>query len=188
MNTKTLFINEVENIENEKLKNACLSMIDDIPEYFWTVPASSSGKYHPNCDLGEGGLVRHSIMVCRIATDLCEAEIYGRRNQNYKDMAIVAALFHDVMKQGDGTSGHTEFIHPNLGATFVREHLEVSDIDPIIVEIICDGIRSHMGRWRTSQYEPEVLLRGPKTDFEMLIHTADYIASRKYIGGLAEWA
>ena len=43
-----------------------------------------------------------------------------------------------------------------------------------------------MGRWNTSKYSKEILST-PQTNFQKLIHTADFIASRKYIGGLEEW-
>lgn len=188
---KNLFLAEINKIQDEKLKTASLKMVDNIPEYFWHEPASSSGKYHPECDLGDGGLVRHSIMVSRVADDLVTAEMFCRDNQPNRDIVRVATLFHDSIKHGsvadDGTySDHTVFEHPLLAADFVRNHLEEAKVDNLIIELICDGIRTHMGKWCTSKYS-EIAMSKPRTDFEKLIHLADYIASRKYIAGLEEW-
>ena len=74
MTTKEMFIAEIEKIKRADLKEVALELVDEIPEYFWVVPASSSGKYHPEISLGDGGLVRHSIMVSRIAEDLVRCE------------------------------------------------------------------------------------------------------------------
>lgn len=192
MNNKTLFLAEVEKINDAKLKKVAKSIANKIPKYFWVIPASSSGKYHPACDLGDGGLVRHSIMVSRCAEDLVVSEMYIRDCEVNRDIARFAALFHDCMKNGpvkeDGTySDHTEFEHPRFASDFIREQLEAAKIDPLKIEMICGAIYTHMGKWCTDKYGKGKALSKPRTDFEKLIHIADYVASRKYIGGLDEW-
>ena len=189
---KNQFLAEVNKINNEDLRNACLKMTNLIPDYFWTVAASSSGKYHPECDLGEGGLVRHSIMVCVCAMDLVTSEMFCRDSKDIRDIARVAALFHDCMKHGpvneDGTySEHTVFEHPRFASDFVREVLTNENIDSLKVNLICDAIYTHMGKWCTDKYGDAKALSKPRTDFEKMIHIADYMASRKYISGLEEW-
>ena len=191
MNNKTLFLKEVEKINDTKLKKAAKQMIKDLPEYFWTIPASSSGKYHPKCDLGEGGLVRHSIMVCTTAIDLVISEMFVRDNEVNRDVARVAALFHDSWKNGtvneEGQYGnHTVHEHPMIAANFVKRHLIEAKVDDLKIEMICGAIYTHMGKWCTSKYS-SIALSKPRTDFEKLIHIADYVASRKYISGLDEW-
>lgn len=191
MNAKKMFTNEVNKIQNVKLKRAAKAMIKDAPEYFWTIPASSSGKYHPACDLGEGGLVRHSIMVSVVAEDLIDSEIFCKDTLSIRDAVRVATLFHDVIKSGpvneDGTySNNTVFEHPNYGAEFIKQHLVNAKVDDLTIDIIYNGVRSHMGKWNTSKYSKTVLDK-PLSSFEKLIHTADYIASRKYIAGLEAW-
>lgn len=188
---KKLFMTEIEKIIDPKLKRAAKQMVKDAPEYFWKIPASSSGKYHPKCDLGDGGLVRHSIMVSKVADDIITAEIFCRDTQENRDIVRVATLFHDFYKNGEAnnlgeygtTTVHT---HPIIAANFVEEHLKIAKVDTFKIDIICDCIRTHMGKWCASKYS-SVVLDTPKTDFERLVHTADYIASRKYIAGLDEW-
>lgn len=189
---KEEFVREIQNIENEKLRTIAMKMVDQIPEYFWHIPASSSGKYHPKCDLGEGGLVRHSLMVCTCALDLLVSGAFLEDTSENRDMARIATLFHDSFKSGkpkqDGSySEHTEFDHPLLAADFLRVNLINGGIDETTVETIAAAVESHMGKWNTSKYS-DVVLPVPNSSFEKLIHTADYIASRKYIGGLERWA
>ena len=44
MDMKKQFMDEVEKIENDKLKKAAKKIAKDLPDYFWHVAASSSGK------------------------------------------------------------------------------------------------------------------------------------------------
>ena len=54
-----------DSFENEDIKQFCKVLVDNLPLYWWEVPASSTGKYHPSYALGDGGLMRHSISVVR---------------------------------------------------------------------------------------------------------------------------
>lgn len=192
-NWKNEFINEVNKINDENLRNVALEMTEEIPSYFWTIPASSSGKYHPDCDLGEGGLVRHSLMVAKCADDLITSEMFLRDLDINRDIAKIAALFHDSIKNGlineDETySNHTEFEHPRFASNFVKDFLTNHGVNELIVEMISGAIYTHMGKWCTDSYGNRKALSKPRTDFEKLIHLADYMASRKYIKGLEEWS
>ena len=40
---------------------------------------------------------------------------------------------------------------------------------------------SHMGRWNTNEYNPDIILPLPKTVEEKFVHMCDYLASRKFI-------
>lgn len=188
---KKLFLIEVDKIQDAKLKKAAKAMVKDAPDYFWHVAASSTGKYHPECDLGDGGLVRHSIMVSRVADDFVTSEMFCRDNQINRDIARVATLFHDIIKHGpvadDGTySQYTVFLHPRYASDFIREHLVAAKVDSLQIEMICGAVYTHMGKWCVDSRSGDALSK-PRTDFEKLIHMADYVASRKYIAGLEEW-
>ena len=41
------------------------------------------------------------------------------------------------------------------------------------------GIRSHMGKWNFEYKTKKEIMPKPVTDFQKIIHAADYIASRK---------
>lgn len=177
------FFEEVNKIHNTALREKCVEMMDKLPNYFWEVPASSSGKYHPECDLGDGGLIRHSLMVNKCGLDLLFAEIFGKNTKDGEDMVRVACLFHDAFKSGkvadDGTySSHTVFEHPRLSAEWLDEELPKETRGR---ESIISAVYSHMGKWNEDKYGNGKPLPKPKSPFEKLVHTADYMASRKYI-------
>ena len=175
---KEIFVNAIDTIENREKRNFALYLTGLIPSYFWTIPASSSGKYHPITDLGEGGLVRHSLMVYRVALDLLESK---QNTTIDRDDTIIAALFHDCCKQGYKENGQTCFLHPVYASEMIMGLAECYFNEvPLYIDRIISAIATHMGKWNTSKYEEGELLT-PKTEFEMLIHEADYIASRKYV-------
>ena len=184
---KESFIKEINKIQNESLKLASMEMVENAPEYFWTAAASVSGRFHPKCSAGIGGLVRHSILAERIGLDLLNAEIFVKDTPIARDLVIVSMLFHDVIKLGHDENGvKTATEHPILSSNFVNQYLTKHNVDEYIRETICSSISTHMGKWtycNNSNYS----LTKPYTDFEKLIHTADLMASKKYMKGLDEW-
>ena len=68
------FNKEYTYIKNKKYRDNLKIMVNLIPDYFFSVPASSTGKYHPSFSLGEGGLVRHTKFAVRIAYELFQDE------------------------------------------------------------------------------------------------------------------
>ena len=67
-----IFNKELNYIKNERIKRSLVIMLDKLPDYFYEVPASSTGKYHPEYALGKGGLVRHTKAAIRIAKELLD--------------------------------------------------------------------------------------------------------------------
>ena len=63
-------------IENDDLRILAGEMIKTIPEYWYHVGASSTGKYHPEYSLGEGGLMRHTVALVRILNYMLKARIF----------------------------------------------------------------------------------------------------------------
>lgn len=173
-----------------------LELVDSVPGYFWTVPASSSGKHHPAFAQGEGGLARHSLMVYRWLKELVEAEPRSNvvnLDEFYPGM-VVAALFHDCCKRGMVDGDHTEFNHPILAAKFVLDKSkEFIAANKEFIESTCDdedsfnrdigiavlAIESHMGKWNKDKHS-ELELPVPSKGFQYAVHLADYLASRKY--------
>ena len=72
MNTEkiNMFQREINYIKTERYRENIKKLISCLPDYFFEIPASSTGKYHPNYALGEGGLVRHTKVAVRIAYEL----------------------------------------------------------------------------------------------------------------------
>ena len=63
-------------IKNDDLRILAGEMIKTLPEYWYHVGASSTGKYHPEYSLGEGGLMRHTVALARILNYMLEARIF----------------------------------------------------------------------------------------------------------------
>ena len=169
------FVNELNDIRDEKVRAFATKMIEEADDYFFVVPASSSGKYHPTFDLGEGGLVRHTR--CVVYYSECISESYDFDNRT-RDMLIVSALAHDIKKQGDGLGKHTVKEHPLLAASYMDKIAEMvpDAFTPDELEIMKGAVRSHMGKWGREDGLPV-----PSTEFEKCLQVADYIASRKEI-------
>ena len=67
-----MFLEELSYIVNEDYSDALLNIINMLPDYWYHEAASSTGKYHPDYALGEGGLLRHSKAAMRIGLELLE--------------------------------------------------------------------------------------------------------------------
>lgn len=50
-----VFSAELQLIKNQDLRAFAEYCLARVPEYFFTIPASSTGKYHPPFSLGRGG-------------------------------------------------------------------------------------------------------------------------------------
>ena len=102
------FQTELSLISSDEIRDVTSALLEQVPDYFWTVPASSSGKYHPEFAQGEGGLYRHTQAAVKFATDLFALTDYP---QDKMDYIISALLLHDSQKYGPVNEGHTKFVH-----------------------------------------------------------------------------
>jgi 23S rRNA maturation-related 3'-5' exoribonuclease YhaM len=170
-----LFKTELGYIKNQQIRKFTESILHKIPEYFFSVPASSTGKYHPAYALGEGGLVRHTKAAVRIAVEMFR--IGYKFTDDEKDMIVSALILHDTNKSGAEKSEFTVHEHPVLIAEFAQKN-KPADMDDEKVKIICGAIASHMGQWNTNKYS-KVTLPVPSTVLQRYVHMCDYLASRK---------
>ena len=175
-----LFQREISYISDENLKEFVKILLEHADDYFFSVPASSSGKYHPDFARGEGGLVRHTKAVAYFTNEFIRPNIEFDKITRYEgDLLIVAAIAHDIKKQGNGIGGHTVNEHPALAADYIdemwdkygRELLSEKSLD-----YICRVVERHMGPWSNP---------APKELPELIVFYADYTASRKEIVGLS---
>ena len=179
MNKSLKFSKELEYIKSEKIKNACQKMIELLPDYFFEVPASSTGKYHPEYALGEGGLLRHTKAAVRIAYELLNDPCIGDQyTQDEKDLMIMALILHDGLKSGLNHEKYTRFDHPILIADYIMDNEEELGLEVEKIEFLCDAVKTHMGSW-TTDYNGVEVLEKPKTKYQNFVHMCDYLASRK---------
>lgn len=90
---KKEFISLLRSTERDGVED----LLEELEELgFFVAPASS--RFHLNND---GGLVEHSLNVCRIALGIREQMISMNKDMEHflqKDSVIIAALLHDVCK------------------------------------------------------------------------------------------
>ena len=174
-------IDEINDIDNRRFAHY---LLDRVPDFFFIVPASSSGKYHSKNDLGEGGLVRHSISVLRMLEHLLEPEGYFDFTDEQKDLLKIAALFHDCMKSGTQeeyeNNQRTKFLHPLYAANFIMTTAIENEYPYEKALFIYDAVIAHMGQWNKNKNESG-MLPTPTTMSQKVLHLADYLASRKDI-------
>ena len=171
---------EINLINLEQIKNLVENFLAEVvPEYFFKVPASSSGKYHPSFDQGESGLVRHTKMTVEVVKELMNLDMFMQDIGNYsqnRDIIIASCILHDTFKNGYTDSGTTVTSHPSIAADEFYNfcNKKTSAEEKIVVKQISDAIRWHMGQWYNDTVMEHKSLRA------QLVHLADYIASRKF--------
>lgn len=177
----SVFNTEYNYIRNEKYRDNIKILVNLLPDYFFEVAASSTGKYHPSFSLGEGGLVRHTKVAVKIAHELLENNSIGHKFTNdEKDLLIMSILIHDGLKHGKEESKYTVFEHPLLAANFVKENKDKLTLTGDEINFMSSVISSHMGEWNTSSYS-DVVLPLPKDKYQRFVHMCDFLSSRKFL-------
>jgi 23S rRNA maturation-related 3'-5' exoribonuclease YhaM len=171
------FKEEIGFINNPIVKEITEEGIALLPDYFYSVPASSTGKYHPLYALGEGGLYRHVKAAINIAVMLFKIYDFLPIEE---DLIIASLILHDGWKQGIDGLGNSVHSHPLIATKILKESINTNGISEKseYLSIICNNIASHMGQWTTSKWD-STILPSPKTDMEKFVHLCDYLASRK---------
>ena len=172
MDKVKVFKTELGWIVNPEVRAFAEECIEVTPDYFYSVPASSTGKYHPEYANGDGGLIRHTKVVCYFAHELLSLEHNKVRfTESERDNIIVAAILHDAYKYGDVKGKFTAQDHPAVSAKHVNE---LGDAN------IAELILTHHGEWNTDRNGNELAPK-PTSDAQKFLHECDYLASRKPI-------
>ena len=181
MKKQDYFAKEYNYIKKKKYVDNLKIMVELLPDYFFEVPASSTGKYHPEFSLGNGGLLRHSKFAAKLAFEMYNDEsITGTFNQDEKDLMIFALLLHDGLKSGIKKEEYTRFDHPILMANYIRENSDKLTLTKGEIEFIATCIETHMGPW-TTDYQGNEVLKKPVNKYQKFVHMCDFLASRKFI-------
>jgi len=156
---------ELSAIEDPSIRLFATKALERVPDYFWHVPASASGRFHPLDTLGEGGLVLHTKRVVYLAVEIAKVfKIEGVK----LDVLRAAALLHDSFKNGLADNGQTSEDHPLI----VRHQLKELASETTYFDEIMTAIECHQGLWGPQP------LRMPKKPLEWALHIADFVASR----------
>lgn len=172
---------ELNCIQNPDIKKFTESMIGRLPDYFFEVPASSTGKYHPSYALGDGGLVRHTKAAVRIAIELFRCHtVTGKFSNIAQDKIIAALILHDGCKSGIEKQTYTVARHPLEIVEFCDQQDDVKGlIEEKDYSDIMNNIATHMGEWTFDFKSKRKVLEEPTTGTQIFVHMCDYLASRK---------
>ena len=182
MNRIDIFKKEINYVKDSNRRRDLKTLIELLPEYFFEVPASSTGKYHPSFALGDGGLVRHTKVAVRMAVELLNNNCVGMKfNEKDRDLIIMALVLHDGVKSGMVKSKYTKAEHPLLVSKLIMENKDKLSLEIDDIRKMCSMIESHMGEWNTDPYTKEEILPVPRTAEQRFVHMCDYLASRKFL-------
>lgn len=181
MEKSSIFQKELNYITNEKIKESTKKMLELLPDYFFEIEASSTGKYHPRYALGERGLIRHTKSATRFAFELLsDPSIGDKYTSDEKDLMYMAIILHDGLKSGNPKEKYTRFDHPILIANYIEENKDQLLLNSDEIKFVKDAVKTHMGVW-TKDYNGNEILEKPKTKYQNFVHMCDYLASRKSI-------
>lgn len=162
-------------ISEDNVRNFCIELLNNADDYFFTEPASSSGKYHPLYALGDGGLMRHSIAVAIFIRHILDCDMFqdgeNKFTEHEKSLLVCGAIVHDIKKYGKVNSGHTVKEHPELAAEYIMESdYKKFGLTEEDAKFMASAVSAHMGQWGKTK---------PQTNAQKILHIADYLASRK---------
>ena len=177
---KDVFKVELDRFKNQNVRSSAETILEMIPDYFYEVPASSTGKNHPAFSLGEGGLVRHVKVAMRVLEEMFRDEAFGTYDDYTKDLIRMALILHDGFKSGLTNSGHTCLEHPVIMSEFILNNTDQLSISEEDAQFVSNLILTHMGPWNKDA-DGNVIMPVPQTREELLVHLCDYMSSRRFI-------
>ena len=180
MNKEEVFANEINFIKNDRLKSSTIKLINMLPDYFFKIPASSTGKYHPEFSQKEGGLVRHVKVATRIGYELLKSKVLNNFNDDEKDLIIIALMVHDGLKKGLVEEKWTKVEHPLLIANFIKDNKNNFDFTDKEIDLLYDMLSCHMGEFNTD-FNGNLVLPIPSTKYSRFVHMCDLLSSKKFL-------
>jgi len=169
----------INSMPNKHIKEFVFAALDVAPDYFWSIPASSSGKHHAEWAVRSRGLVKHTQMAMYIVRELAHT---FELSQYDIDCAIAALALHDTLKYGIDYDLRYYDMHPYLPRIYYGEDIEKGGkglrfLAPSAFPDIMKAIEHHMGSLGSGRWNSMGLI--PLTPMHRAVHLADYISSRK---------
>lgn len=169
-----LLLNDIINqIHNQDIVNFTIECLKDAPSELETIPASTSGKYHPEEATKEGGLIWHIQRACWFGYQFIQA--YQWENDDIRgDIIISALLLHDIGKKGH-YSKYWEYVdHPKVAAEMIERHKNM--LPEKVFKLIQGCVKHHMGPFGGKFWKKDI---GKYNILELTVYNADYMSSKK---------
>lgn len=181
---KVLFTSHIERLVDEPYKEIASRLIMGLPDLFFSAPASSSGQHHPGFALGDGGLLRHTIVAVHMARDLCNQ--FDCKDEFSLAVVTVATAIHDGLKGAQDSENmerwtKTDMEHPRYIAEYVDGYdmTYCDDRQKTFLFEVESAAKYHMSLWGPDYLKCPVGSMPSK--YEQIVALADYMSSRKYI-------
>ena len=174
------FNKEYSYIKDNKKREDVKYLVNKLPDYFFEIPASSTGKYHPSFASSENGLVKHTKVAVRIAKELLDNPGLNNFKDNEKDIIIMAIILHDGCKSGIVKENYTRFDHPLIVSELIKENRSSLSLNDEEMDLLIRVISSHMGIWN-KDYNGNEILPIPKDKYQRFVHMCDYLSSKKFL-------
>lgn len=158
---------EIDRLRDGFYKPMLLEAAKGYPEYFWQLPTSSTGKYHPHDECGQHGNWLHTKRMYATYEHLSRSLVEeGVITEDDREAGKAAALLHDMYKYGypEAEGEYTVSYHDVLGAAYVRQYTELP-------EKVARLIETHNGAWHCGPT--------PRNPHERLFHAADMAAAQR---------
>lgn len=156
---------EVHDIKDSTLREQVIGVIREMPDYFWTAPASK--RNHQTEHRARHGLWLHTKRVCTAFEELSKSMVkQNHLTWDQIDYGRAACILHDMFKYGippvamDGTRGD----HDVIAAKWLRDHTELPPE-------VADSVEAHNGPWYAGS--------PPTSHLQQMVHIADMTASRE---------
>lgn len=168
----------MDNLSLPEMREAAEVAFDICPDYIWTMPVSTSGKYH-----GEGEKqVDHVDHCCWVLVNKVWQQMDSVWDTRMKNISLVAMLTHDNYKCGypgqenfKNGKMYTHHDHAAIGAEMLRQvwfNLMLnSEQLAKDLGLAAEAVFYHYGPWGRNK---EIFLQFPLSDVRAVIHTIDY--------------
>lgn len=180
------FENQLKLIKDQTLRTVITNYVAGQPKYKMVKATSSTGKYHPAWQNGEGGNGRHTKNVVKVL------QVYERAYPNLRwDEVYAAAILHDMAKYQSETDEHTNSNHPIIESKYLLSFAEtMKRMDRKLykkLKFIAHLVKWHDGRFNCEYADREKInanytkgLFGKMKYTEAhLLHLADMISANK---------
>ena len=167
------------NFETDEIRDYYLDMVEQIPDYIFTMPSSTSGKHHNKTQCQPHGQIYHVYMFDSIVNH--RLRLKGNQDKfpdpMQRDCMRATAVLHDALKCGLDGSKYTVANHPVLAAEWVRNTVVEHNIPNTYKEMIAGMCETHSGEWNKDRRKV-VIMPEPRNDMEFFIHECDILSSR----------
>lgn len=168
-----LFSDIINQIHDNNIRNFTIECLKDAPAELDTIPASTSGKYHPEEATKEGGLVWHIQRACWFGYQFIEG--YQWEKEDIRgDIILSAILLHDIGKKSHYNKYWEYVDHPKTAAHMIERHKNM--LDEKIFRLIHGCVLNHMGPFGGKYWKKEIT---KYNILELAVYNADYLASKK---------